>query len=100
MQKADIIHVQTELRVVNLPQAVDSLRQQQITLVSSRPNLTPETQWPTHLGCLMYDPSGHGVRLTGVEELPERQWLDSFHSSPRGRSVNSLLLPLAIPSMF
>ncbi|WP_017299527.1 VOC family protein [Nodosilinea nodulosa] len=59
---ADIAHVQTELVVADLAQAIDQLRRRQVAFVSP-PTQVSGMQVPGQQGCVIRDPSSHAILL-------------------------------------
>jgi catechol 2,3-dioxygenase-like lactoylglutathione lyase family enzyme len=60
-KSCDIAHMQVELVVNDIEQAVDKLRQNGVEFVSSRVVEFTDSSCPYRQGCLVKDPDGHGM---------------------------------------
>lgn len=62
-KSCDIAHMQVELVVNDIEQAVDMLRQNEVQFVSSRLVQFTDNSCPYRQGCLVKDPNGHTMLL-------------------------------------
>lgn len=62
-KSCDIAHMQIELVVNDIEQAVDRLRENAVEFVSSRIVEFTDSSCPYRQGCLVKDPDGHGMLL-------------------------------------
>jgi catechol 2,3-dioxygenase-like lactoylglutathione lyase family enzyme len=62
-KSCDIAHMQVELVVKNIEQAVDRLQHNGVEFVSSRVVEFTDSSCPYRQGCLVKDPDGHGTLL-------------------------------------
>ena len=62
-RSCDIAHMQVELVINDIEQAVDRLRKNGVEFVSSRVVEFTNSSCPYRQGCLVKDPNGHGVLL-------------------------------------
>ena len=60
-RSCDIAHMQVELVVNDIEQAVDILRENGVEVVSSRVVKFTDSSYPYRQGCLVKDPDGHGM---------------------------------------
>ena len=65
-KSCDIAHLQVELVVNDIEQAVEQLRRNGVQFVSSQLVQLTDSSMPYHQGCLVKDPNGHAMLL--VEE--------------------------------